>query len=184
MVLDVNEEVVGSKKSAPRIGWSTVAIENLLLNEKLCPKETSISILPKVFMLDPFAATKSNVRGRVKSDDVAGNTHLSAPESTWKALLEMESWTEMVPLVPTAAINGQSARFPKQERRSGSSWGRSLVSCTRARWPHTSCVHNKGLLSLSPISEGLDVVCKQHPLLTEPRSRRRSGEQQVLRLPI
>ena len=106
------------KKSAPKIGRLTVAIQNSW--SKLTPglKEILRDRLPNVLIYIPFAATRLVVWWQLNSVEVAGKTHSSAPESTRKSRPEMWSRTEMVPCkLPAAAIDDRRARFPPKERR-------------------------------------------------------------------
>ena len=76
------------KKSAPRIGRRTSAIQKVC--EIRCPeeKERLMSLGPYVAISEPLAATKDWVLGSVWSREVAGNKLSSAPESTRKYLRE------------------------------------------------------------------------------------------------
>ena len=51
------------------------------------PTEMGREHLPKVLMIDPFAATRYEVQGRPRSMVDTGKTHSSAPESTKKGAL-------------------------------------------------------------------------------------------------
>ena len=115
------------KKSAPRIGRRTLAIQKLWRKGGPLPKETSIWRLPYVLIVEPLAAMRSVVRWRLRSLAVAGKTHSSAPESIRKERPEILSKIEMVPCRwPAEAIDGRPCRFPwKKEVPPGClSWGR------------------------------------------------------------
>ena len=60
------------KKSAPKIGWRTVAIQKLCAI--VCPgaKERVMDLFPKVWIVDPLAATRSEECGRDRSECKAG----------------------------------------------------------------------------------------------------------------
>ena len=103
------------KKSAPRMGRLTLAIQKDWLME--CPgaNDRVIRRRPKVAISVPLAATKDWERGRDWSWAVAGKTLSSAPESTRKDF--REAWSQMVIVLgewePAAETsNGRRTRFP------------------------------------------------------------------------
>ena len=77
-------------------------------------------------MVEPFAATRLEVRGRARSDAVAGKTLSSAPESIRKWRRELTSKIEIddeegeVNGTPAAATIGRPCRFPGPEPNSSS----------------------------------------------------------------
>ena len=67
-------------------------------------------------MADPLAAMRSVDRAAERSEDVAGYTLSSAPESMRKCCFELRSKIDMdegLMSVPTVATDGRLARFPE-----------------------------------------------------------------------